>query len=120
MKKTIKILVSTAMWVLPTIALAARGVDVNGNPILPTLSTDVYDTINAIVNWMFLILLLGAVVVVIIAAFNFLTAAGDAEKTKKARDYITYALVAIVVGFLAKAIVILIGSVLGIQTTIIK
>ncbi len=89
------------------------------SPELPTNEHAVYDKINEIINWMFGLILLGAAVVVIIAAWNFLTAAGDQEKTKKARDYIVYAIVAVLVGFLAKAIIVLLGKVLGFETTTI-
>ncbi len=61
--------------------------------------------LDRVTNWIFGILMLGAVIVILIAAFTFLTAAGDAEKVKTARNYIVYALVAIVVAFVSKALV---------------
>ena len=65
----------------------------------------VVDTIEAIVDWLFYILIFAAVVVIILAAYTFLTAGGDPDKVKKARDYILYALIALVVAFLARALV---------------
>ena len=75
-------------------------------------NTDVEGVIIDIVDWLFAILLIAAVVVILIAAFTFLTAAGDAEKVAKARNYIIYALVAIVVAFLSRAIVDWFGEIL--------
>ncbi|HOK00760.1 MAG TPA: pilin [Candidatus Pacearchaeota archaeon] len=79
---------------------------------LPQGVNDVYTTIDNITNWIFWGLLIAASVMILIAAIMFLTAAGNPDTTKKARDYIIYALVAIVIAFLAKAIVALVNYIL--------
>ena len=113
MKKLSTGLISTGLSLLPLLALGA----VNpGTGALPSTEQAVYNTINTVINWLFAFLMIGAVLVIIIAAFTFLTAAGDPDKTKTARNYITYAIVAVVVGFLAKAIVVLVGNMLGVTT----
>jgi hypothetical protein len=66
-----------------------------------------------ITNWLFYFLILLAVIFIIVAAFKYLTAAGDPEKVKGASHELLYAAIAIVVGILAKAVPGLVGSVIG-------
>ena len=80
---------------------------------VPSLgSQDFYNVIDNLVDWLFGILLVGAVFVIILAAYKFLTSAGDVDKVKEARNLIIYALVAIVVAFLSEAIVYLVVEIL--------
>jgi len=116
MKKIISSLVVTSLIVLPGLATATLGEPGPAGEVA-TETQDIYDTINAIINWAFAMLLLAAAIMIVIAAATFLTAAGDPEKTTKARNYILYALIGIVVGFLAKAVVVLVGGMLGVETT---
>lgn len=60
---------------------------------------------NAIVNWMFYILLILAVIFIVYAAFLYLTSGGDEEKTGKARQMIIAAVIAIAIAILAKGMV---------------
>ncbi len=73
--------------------------------------TDVYTILNTIVNWFFAILIILAVFFIFVAAFYYLTAAGDAEKVKTAHATLIYALVAIAVALLAKGLVYLVGNI---------
>lgn len=83
------------------------------NVKVPSLgSQDFYNVIDNLVDWLFGILLVGAVFVIILAAYKFLTSAGDVDKVKEARNLIIYALVAIVVAFLSEAIVYLVVEIL--------
>ena len=70
----------------------------------------IIDYINQASGWLFGILLAVVVVFLMYAAFLFLTSGGDEEKTKAAKNYIIYAVVALAVGILATGIVILVGS----------
>ncbi len=70
----------------------------------------VIDYINQASSWLFGILLVVVVTFLIYAAFLYLTSGGDEEKTKKAKSYIIYAVVALAVGILAAGIVTLVGS----------
>jgi hypothetical protein len=63
--------------------------------------------------WAFYFLIVLAVIFIIIAAFKYLTAAGDPEKVKSAGTMLIYTAVAIVVALLARAIPLVIGSFLG-------
>jgi len=112
-----KILASLTLGILLLPVLA--GAQVNpvqpGTGSVPNQSQDVFTVISTIINWLFYILLIAAVFIVIWAAFTFLTAAGDPEKVAKARNLILYAVVAIVVAFLAKAIILLVASAIGVK-----
>ncbi|SRR3989344_1577023 len=55
-------------------------------------------------GWLFWLLIILAVVFVIFAAFRYLTAGGEPEKIKKANYSLIYAVVAIVVALLARAL----------------
>jgi hypothetical protein len=68
------------------------------------------DYINQASGWFLGILLAVVVAFLIYAAFLYLTSGGDEEKTKAAKNYIIYAVVALAVGMLATGIVILVGS----------
>ena len=61
--------------------------------------------LRTIEGMLFNILMAAAVISIIIAAFLFITAAGDPEKIKKARLFVIYALVGVVVAILASGIV---------------
>jgi len=114
MKKTLTTLFSVTLLSLPIIIQAAT-VTSPGQTSVPVASQAVFDIIMTIINWAFYLLLAAAALVVVFAAYLFLTAAGDPDKTGKARNYILYALIAVVVGFLAKAIVSLVAKMLGVD-----
>jgi len=112
MKKIILSLLLLGFLVVPIIGLAQAE-----PPRVATTSDEVFQTINSIISWLFWILIFGAALVVAFSAYLFLTAAGDPDKTSKARNYIMYALVAVVVGFLAKGIIALVSTMLGITVS---
>jgi heme/copper-type cytochrome/quinol oxidase subunit 2 len=70
-------------------------------------------TLCTVINWLFYLLIVLAVIMVLVAAFKYLTAAGDPEKVKSASHTLLYAAVAIVVAIIAKAFPSLIGSFIG-------
>jgi len=82
-----------------------------------TTYSGVVGIINTIGNWMFGLLLALAVIFLLYAAFLYLTAAGDSAKTDKAKDIIIYAIVAIVVAVLAKGIIMVAQSLVGVTPT---
>lgn len=57
--------------------------------------------LSDVVGWVYTIFFIIAVLFIIFAAFNFLTAQGDLEKIKSARNQIMWAVVAIVVALMA-------------------
>jgi len=61
-------------------------------------------------DYAFWFLIALAVVFGVIAAFRYLTAAGEAEKVKKANSTLLYAAIAIAVALLARGIPLIVGS----------
>lgn len=71
------------------------------------------NTLYNVTNWIFVVLVALVGIFVIMGAFNYLTSAGDPEKTKNGRLYIMYAAIGLAVAFLAKAIPGIVGFVVG-------
>jgi hypothetical protein len=106
MKKIFLSLILVSLLALPIAGLAQ---------VTPTTAPekDIMVVLGNILNWMFTILLIVAAFFIMIAAFNFITAAGDPEKVKTARNFVLYALIGVLVAFAAKGLVKLIGTIVG-------
>ena len=74
---------------------------------------DVVRILNRLANWMFIVLLSIAVIMIIISAYKYLTAGGDESKVSSAHKTLIYALIAIGVGLLAKGLIFLVGELVG-------
>ncbi|MDP2629742.1 MAG: hypothetical protein Q8P45_03565 [Candidatus Harrisonbacteria bacterium] len=61
-------------------------------------------------DWLFTFLLVFAVIMILIAAFNYLFSGGSDEKIKSANRMLLYAAVAVAVGLLAQAVIFIIGN----------
>lgn len=83
------------------------------NEIVEAPYVDVMSALDSITDALFSILLIVAAIAIILAAYFFVTAAGEADKVKKARDFVLYALVGVLIAFLAKGLVMLIAQILG-------
>lgn len=59
--------------------------------------------LNGITNWLFIFLIILAIIFIIIGGILFVISGGDKAKTAAARSYILYAVAGIVFGLLAKA-----------------
>ena len=105
MKKIIPVLILTSILVLPLMVLA------EAPATAPTIDT--MELLDRITNWLFAILLIIAAIWIIMAGYYFVTAQGDPEKTKNARNFVLYALVGVLVGFAAKGLVALVGKIAG-------
>jgi hypothetical protein len=106
MKKIILSLILAGCLVLPVLSLADEelGAEIPDIPVTETL--------EKIANWLFYILLFVAAIFIVIAGVSFVTAQGDPEKFKKAKDTVLYAVVGIVVALLSRGIVALVNTVL--------
>lgn len=78
-----------------------------------TTMSGVIGLINNIINWMFTFLIILSVLFFIWAAFDYLTSAGDKEKTEKAKNRLIYGVFAIAVAILARGIPLIVGNFLG-------
>jgi len=72
------------------------------------------NSIYTITDWIFIILVAFAAVMVLWGAFTLLTAGGAPEKVTSGRNYIIYAVIGLAVGLLAKAIPAIVRVVLGV------
>ncbi|HUC31615.1 MAG TPA: hypothetical protein VMR99_02940 [Candidatus Paceibacterota bacterium] len=103
--------------VIPALAFAQQlpsppsGVNVPQGNV--TSLQSVLQLLCTVFAWAFYFLIILAVIFVIVAAFRYLTAAGDPEKVKTAGQTLLYAAIAIGVALLAKAVPLVVGSFLG-------
>ena len=108
MKKLLA-LALTSPLILPITAFAQSGSGITDVQALPSGRdwdfTRLLNVINTLIDYLFTILLVLAVVFILIAAFRYLTAGGDEEKVAKAHQILIYAVVAIAVALLAQGIV---------------
>lgn len=109
LKKFGAVLSGLATSVLPVVALAATA------PPPPfTDPTAVQNFLcNVVVGWLFTFLIVLTVIFVLIAAFKYLTAAGDPEKVKSAGNTLVYAAVAVVIALFARGLPLIIGNFVG-------
>jgi len=91
MKKLISGLIGLAILSLPVVTLA-------------NIPTTLDDAVGKIVNPLFLILVAISTVFIIYAAYTFVTSGGDPGKTETARTTLIYAIIGIIVAFLALAL----------------
>ncbi len=103
-------IVTYGLTALPLLTLAQYTPPAGGEtpPQIVSSYSDIITIINTAANWILGILLAAAVVLILIAAFNYVTAAGNDEKVKKAKSMITFAIIAVALGIFAKGIVALI------------
>lgn len=94
MKKIVLSLILISLLVFPVLALAQ-----------PPATVDITATLNAIVNWVFGILVLFAALMLVWAGFQFVTAGGDAEKLGEARQKVLWALIGIIIAFASRGLV---------------
>lgn len=81
----------------------------------PTITTPnkVIELLCTVASWFFTILVVVAIIFILAAAFNYLTARGDAEKVGAANQALIYSAVAVAVAVLARAIPLVVASFLG-------
>ena len=94
---------------LPMIVFGIKEPDIQ----IPS-TTLLTSTILTIANWFFYLLIFAAIVSIIFGAWRYIGAKGDQNDIKTAHLYIVYAVIAVVVGMLSKAIV---NFVLGIMSS---
>jgi len=73
------------------------------------------NALYTITDWVFIVTIAIVMLFVILGAFTFVTSAGDPEKTKSGRLYITYAAIGLAIGLLARAVPGIVRMVIGVQ-----
>ncbi len=111
--KKILVLLFLGLMLLPSgiLATVTPPADPGGGPDA-TISdvTEVWTLIIAVRNWLFAILGVVVVIMLGVAAFQFITASGNDEKIGNARKMVTYALIGVAVMLLAGGVIALVES----------
>jgi len=71
------------------------------------------DTIYTITDWIFVIIVVIAVIMILLGAFNIITAGGSPDKVTSGRNYILWAAVGVVVAAIAKVVPIVARNIVG-------
>jgi len=125
LQKSLALALTSAAILMPLLALAAAFDQ--PTTILPTDTfknlTGVIGQIRVVANWMLAFILVLAVIVLLVGAFQYLFSGGDAEKQTAARGRIVYGLIGVAIGVVALAIVNVVaqfvgGGTLGVPTGI--
>ena len=102
MKKILLVLILLGFLLLPLVGLAeATSSD----------EIDVMAVLNRITNWLFTILVAVAGIAIVIAGYYFVTAAGNPEQVTKARNFILYALIGVIVALLGRGMIALVQTI---------
>lgn len=108
-----------AISAAPALSLAAVAVPGSLPPASPINSlSDVAGLMCAISYWIFLFLIILAIIFVLVAAFKYLTASGDEEKIKAANHQLIYAAVAVIVALIARGFPLIVGSLVNSTFTV--
>ncbi len=65
-------------------------------------------------NWLFMIIMLIAVIMIVVGGFTYMTASGDPEKAGKGKTIIVYALIGIAIALFAKVLPSIIRFIMGV------
>ncbi|MEK9179915.1 MAG: hypothetical protein AAB897_00690 [Patescibacteria group bacterium] len=117
-----------ALLVLPVMVFAqgGGGTTVGGNQPPPIPASpgsgfcDVIRILSIATRWLFWILVILTIVFVLIAAFKYLTSAGDPGKIGEASKTLIYAAVAIAVALLATGVPLIVTNLLGITPVVLN
>jgi hypothetical protein len=102
---------------IPVLASAQLGTAPGGQP--PNTLNNINQILGAgsllcnIVSWVFWIFIVLVVIFVLLAAFKYLTAAGDPEKVKSAGHSLLYAAIAVIVALIARGLPAIVSSIIG-------
>lgn len=70
--------------------------------------------LDTVLNWIFTIFIITAIIFIILAAFQFITGGGEPTKVKEAQKKLIWATVGIIVALLAKGFPSVIRNILGV------
>jgi hypothetical protein len=73
---------------------------------------------DTVLSWIFTAAIILSIVMVLIAAFRYMTSAGDATKVKLATNMLIFAAVGVAVAILARTLPILVGSLVAQSLTL--
>ncbi len=111
MKRLLLTLALLALAATPLFALAGPGDVPAGFELDDTLvggPTEVLVIINTVIDWIFTIVLIISVIIMLIAAFKYLTGGSNEENIQTAHRMLLWAVVGIAVALLAQAMITLV------------
>jgi thiamine transporter ThiT len=100
MKKIISGLILTSLLLAPIVVFGKQTGVVETAP-----TRNIFPVLDRIVDIVFTVLLIFAALMLIVAAYQFVTAGGDASKVSEARNKVMYALIGVIIAFLARGLV---------------
>jgi len=103
--------IALALTMFPLGIVSAQGTGgVTSGNLQPTI--DIPAIVLRVMNWAFGLLIVLAAAFIFFAAYLYLTAGTQPDNVGKAKQYIIYAVVAIVVGFVARGLVSIVTGLL--------
>jgi hypothetical protein len=114
----LKSFIITALLTTPVVGLAQQGGSgiSTVQPLPDPACRDfgcLIGILNTILDWMFTVILILSMIYILIAAYKYLTAAGDEEQVKSAHKTVVYAAIGIAVALLTSAVRFIIGNLVG-------
>ena len=82
-------------------------------PAGPQTGLALLNLVDLLTNWVFAIFTVLTIIFVLLAAFQFVTAGGDAEKVGEARQKLIWASVGIIIALASKGLVPVIKNIIG-------
>jgi hypothetical protein len=99
------------------VPLISKGVEVRiRNPLKAESLTGLLD---AIINFIFYLALAIAPIMIIVAGFYFITAAGDPEKIMTAKKLVLWVLIGLLIVFCAKGLIALFKEIFGVEEAVV-
>lgn len=110
MKKIILASVILSLVLTATLASFAFALTTSVPPSPITTQTQLLTLIDSILNWVFTIFLIIAIILLILAGIQFITGGGDPEKISEARTKLIWSIAGIAVALIARGLPTLIQN----------
>lgn len=98
---------------LTSTALAAVTLPTEPTPVTVTSANDLVTVIGRVIGWVYTFFFVIAILLILFAAFTYLTSGGEAEKVTKAKNSLIYAAIAVAVALLALSFTTIVRSIVG-------
>ena len=83
-------------------------------PTSPTSGAAVINIVINLTNWLFVGFMVLAVVILVLAGFQFISSGGDPQNVAKARSKLLWAVIAIAIALMARGIPVVVKAILGV------
>ena len=82
-------------------------------PTGPDSGESFLDVVDNIVDWIFVIVLIGAVIFIVLAGWQFISGGGDPQALSQARNKLLWAAIGVMVAVLARGLVTAVKNIIG-------